>query len=381
MLTNKLHIISFDIPFPANYGGVIDVFCKLKWLHANGIEIYLHCFEYGRKHSTELEKYCKKVFYYKRKTGLLSNLSLLPYTVKSRISDELEKNLININAPILCEVLHTCYVLKNEKLKNRFKVYRHSNIEHEYYQGLAKAEKNILKKIFLLIEAFKLKRFEKIIQNANLILAVNENDAVYFKNKYPVVQTEYLPSFHTNTEVKINLNKSDFVLFHGNLSVAENIEAANCLINNVFLKINCKVIIAGLKPHAYLKALCDKHQHIQLIANPNEEEMIQLINEAQIHVLYTSQPTGLKLKLLNVLFSGKHIICNQNMLLGSGLVNNGSINVCETGAEFIESIQKLLPTNFTESDIKKRQDICHVFNNQANAIKLISLVFKEPKLT
>ncbi len=27
-----LHIISFDIPYPPNYGGVIDVFYKLKAL-------------------------------------------------------------------------------------------------------------------------------------------------------------------------------------------------------------------------------------------------------------------------------------------------------------------------------------------------------------
>lgn len=381
MLSKKLHIVSFDIPFPANYGGVIDVFYKLKWLHANGVEIYLHCFEYGREHSLELEKYCKKVFYYKRKTGLLSNLGLLPYTVKSRISDELEKNLVDIDAPILCEVLHTCYVLKNKKLKNRFKVYRHSNIEHEYYFALAKAEKSIFKKIFLLIEAFKLKRFEKTIAHANLILAVNENDTAYFKNKYPQVQTEYLPSFHANAEVSINLNPSDFVLFHGNLSVAENVEAACWLIKNVFSKTNSKAIIAGLKPGNELKNLCDKHKNIQLIANPTDEHLNGLIKEAQIHVLYTSQPTGLKLKLLNVLFSGKHLICNKNMLLGSGLVNNGSIHICENGSNFVELIEKLLPIPFTESDIKKRQDICHVFNNQENANKLISLVLKEPKST
>ena len=32
MTENHLHIISFDVPYPANYGGVIDVFYRVKAL-------------------------------------------------------------------------------------------------------------------------------------------------------------------------------------------------------------------------------------------------------------------------------------------------------------------------------------------------------------
>ena len=45
----KLHLISFDVPFPANYGGVIDVFYKINSLHKIGIQVILHCFQYGRE--------------------------------------------------------------------------------------------------------------------------------------------------------------------------------------------------------------------------------------------------------------------------------------------------------------------------------------------
>ena len=36
----KLHIVSFDVPFPPNYGGVIDVFYKLIELKKLGVEIH-----------------------------------------------------------------------------------------------------------------------------------------------------------------------------------------------------------------------------------------------------------------------------------------------------------------------------------------------------
>ena len=84
-----LHIVSFDIPFPADYGGVIDVFYKIKALHELGVVITLHCFEYGeRQPQKELENYCKNVFYYKRTRSILDLLSSQPFIVKSRENKE-----------------------------------------------------------------------------------------------------------------------------------------------------------------------------------------------------------------------------------------------------------------------------------------------------
>jgi hypothetical protein len=59
------------VPFPADYGGAIEEFYKIKSLHAAGVKIYLHCFVYsGRTKQKELEKYCEQVFYYERKRTL-----------------------------------------------------------------------------------------------------------------------------------------------------------------------------------------------------------------------------------------------------------------------------------------------------------------------
>lgn len=366
----RLHIISFDIPFPANYGGVIDVYYKLVWLHKLGVKIHLHCFEYGREHSKELEKVCEKVYYYNRKTHLASLLSLMPYTVQSRISKKLRKRLLKDDAPILCEVLHTCYILNDPAFAKRFKIYRHSNIEHDYYKGLAKVEKNFLKRLYLKTEAWKLKRFEKIVSHANLILAVNQNDANYYRKKFPKVKTEYLPSFHSNENVCIKAGMGNSILFHGNLSVAENSEAAKWLIHNVFSKISTRIIIAGLQPGEDLEKEIEKFDHIDLIANPSDAKMNELISTAHIHVLHTAQATGLKLKLLNVLFSGRHIICNHHMIEGSGVLVNSSINIANTPQEMLLKIEELRGISFSETFITARQELTQPFNNQTNAQKL-----------
>ena len=57
-----LQIISFNIPYPPNYGGVIDVYYKLKALHSAGVKVHLHCFEYGREIPEDLNKLCFEIY-------------------------------------------------------------------------------------------------------------------------------------------------------------------------------------------------------------------------------------------------------------------------------------------------------------------------------
>jgi hypothetical protein len=375
-MARYLNVVSFDVPFPANYGGVIDVYYKLLWLHKSGVKIYLHCFTYGRQPSSELEKLCEKVFYYNRKTGLASNFSLKPYTVVSRRSVELENNLLTNDHPILFEVLHTCYLLKDPRFKNRKKIYRHSNIEHHYYRELAKTEKNIIKGAYLRIEALKLRFFESILNHADLILAVNKKDTEYFQKKYPEVRSVYLPSFHPNTNLSVKPGKGDFILFHGNLGISENYEAAIWLIKNIFPHINFKIILAGLNPPQFLIDAVTKFEHIQIKESPNEEEMTQLIRNAQVHVLYTGQPTGLKLKLLNVLFKGRYIVCNEHMISGTGLLASKSLLICQSENEFVQRINECLHKEFIESMNREREEQIKHFDNSANIQKLITEVFE-----
>ena len=372
-MNTHLHIISFDIPYPANYGGVIDVFHKIRCLNAEGVKIILHCFEYGnRKSSPELEKLCEKVYYYKRNTSFFNQLSVLPFNVKSRISLELKQRLLQDNYPILFEVLHTCYLLNDSDLKNRIKLFRHSNIEHDYFLELAKAETSLLKKLYLRLEAFKLKHFEKHITNANYILSVSETDLLYFKNTYPQTPSIYLPSFHPYDDVTIKQGKGDYILYHGNLSISENHIAAHWLIDYVFSKISHPVIIAGLNPPQHLIDTIKLYPHIKLKQNCTEQEMQALIEDAQIHCLYTHQTTGLKLKLVNVLFSGRYILANTNMITGTNLAK--ACQVCDTPTAYISSINDFFNQSFSIDDIETRKQSTLSMSNSVKTKTLLRLI-------
>lgn len=374
MYEKNLHIISFSVPFPANYGGVIDVFYKLKALHKAGVNIHLHCFQYDRTAAIELEKFCVSVNYYPRKSGILSQLSILPYIVKSRQSDALLKNLLQDNYPILFEGLHSCFYLNHKQLRNRKLLYRESNIEHHYYYNLSKAEKNPIRKLYFLIESAKLLLFQKQLNNASKMLVVSQTDCDYLRRKFPVKDVVYIPSFHGNEEVVCLPGKSDYVLYHGNLSVSENAQAAHFLIEKVFKHISHKLIIAGLNPDEDLKKAIFIHSNIELIANPIQEKMDELISHAHINILITFQPTGLKLKLINTLFRGRYVIVNSNMLAGTGLKNLCIVK--ETAQEIQNAVKEYMENDFDMEQVQLRSNLLlSRFSDQSNAIQLIKEVF------
>ncbi len=366
-----LHIISFDIPFPANYGGVIDVFYKAKFLAEKGVKVHLHCFEYGRKPHKALEKIFHKVYFYERDISKKQVFKSIPYIVSSRASDQLEENLLKDDYPILMEGLHTTSILSNEKFKSRKKIVRAHNIEHEYYQHLAKAENDLFKRYYYSNEAGKLKRYEKILHKADRILAISENDRIHFCKYFDNV--DLIPAFHPFKTISSKLGKGTYVLYHGNLSVAENINAVNFLIEYVFNEINIPFYIAGLNPSKQLRNTINKMEHVHLIANPDDAHLQELIENAHINISVTAQKTGLKLKLLNNLYNGRFCLVNDKMLSGSKL--DDLCVIANNEATMKRKIKSLFKREFGAEIIAKRKAILDtIYNNGHNTDKLIDLL-------
>jgi hypothetical protein len=371
MMDKHLHIVSFDVPFPANYGGVIDVFFKIKEMSAKGIRIHLHCFEYGRLKSKELEDLCFSVNYYKRDISKKHFFKTLPYIVSSRSSEELVSNLLKDDYPILLEGLHTCQLLTEPQLTGRKISVRTHNIEHEYYMNLAQVETSFLKKYYLYNEAGKLKKYEEVLRNANQLIAISKNDERYFAGYFSKV--DFVPAFHPHKKVCIKGGKGEYALYHGNLSVAENFNAVKYLITNVFKDSPYPLKVAGLNPRTQLKNLIATCPNIELIANPTDEELFELINNAQLNVSITFQATGLKLKLLNMLYNGRFCIANSKMLSGTAL---DELCIVANDADAIKrKIKELWKRPFTKREIEyRRQKLSMLYNNGHNVDKLIDLI-------
>jgi hypothetical protein len=375
-LETALQIVAFNIPYPPDYGGVIDIFYKVKALFECGISVHLHCFEYDRPQASELEKYCTKIFYYKRKNGIRFQFLAKPYIVITRVNNQLLSNLSENQFPIIFEGLHTCYYLGHPMLSKHLKLVRTHNVEHDYYQNLAHSEPNLFKKVYYRMEACKLKRFENILKNASHLLCISPNDNFYFDQHYG--HSHFIPAFHPFSEIKSQTGRGKYILFHGNLSVSENIQAIEYLIKHVFSKIAWKVIIAGKNPIPRLEDRILQYPNIQLIPNPELEQMETLIRDSHICLIPTFQDTGLKLKLLASLFSGRFCVTNTPMVHKTGLEH--LCHIADTSDEMIGLINKLFDQDFPLAEIEKRKIILEdAFSNRRNAMKIIQIMGNDAK--
>jgi hypothetical protein len=167
------------------------------------------------------------------------------------------------------------------------------------------------------------------------------------------------------------------MLFHGNLSVSENYNAALWFLHEVAPQCELPLIIAGLNPPEKLINKVKQTPNSQIIANPSEKELATLIQQSCINLLFTQQATGLKLKLLNVLFNSKFIICNQNMLEGTDIIATGGLFIANTNQEFINYIEELKNKTFGQEEILERSKQIAQFSNQTNIELLMKLCFNE----
>lgn len=371
-LDKHLHIISFDVPYPPDYGGVIDVFYKLKALHEEGVKIHLHCFEYGRGEKKELERYCEKVFYYKRKANKHLLFNSLPYIVSSRKSDELVSNLARDHSAILFEGLHCCFHLNDERLRNRKKIVRMHNIEHTYYANLAKVERNFFRRKYFENESAKLKKFESILTSADLVAAISPSDTAELQERFN--NTKNIMAFHPHDQIEIREGTGNFILYHASLAVGENNRAAIYLVNEIFNDMQQPLVIAGNGASDELREAIKGKNNISLKENISTQEIYRLVREAQINILPTFQATGIKLKLLSALYSGRHCVVNSPMVANTGLET--LCHIADSPDEMKEVIQRLMNVSFSTDEKEKRGEILsRNFSNKTNARKLIGLIY------
>ncbi|MCC7524379.1 MAG: glycosyltransferase [Chitinophagaceae bacterium] len=375
-MEKQLHIVCLDVPYPPDYGGVFDLYYKLKYLCEAGVIIHLHSFAYGRGRQDALKQYCHSVHYYKRSNGWWNLLSRIPYIVGSRSAPELLNNLTRDDFPVLLEGVHCTFWLYKGRLNGRKVILRLHNVEFEYYHHLANHSFSVFQKIYYRVESWLLRRYEKkIASSVDSVVTVSVRDADTYRQLSGKPGAFYLPVFTPWNSVVCREGKGTYCLYHGNLSVSENEQVALWLVKHVFSTLTMiPLILAGKNPSPVLKKTVQLYSHITLIENPSQEAMQQLIEEAQIHLLPSFSSTGIKLKLLHALFCGRHCIVNKAMVADTGLEE-----ACIMAADATEmkyAIQTFFSQPFSIEAIQFRQALLNNhYNNATNAEQLIKKIW------
>lgn len=372
-MNHHLHIVCLDTPWPADYGGAIDMMNRIVLMKKMGIAVHLHYFSYNERGTpNELNQFCESIHVYERKTGKRGLSAKLPYIVASRINEDLVKNLEKDNYPILLEGIHCTGILPQLDLQQRKVVVRMHNDESEYYRELARAEHSLWKKFYFKRESRLIDRYTKQLPGECTYACISEEDVKRLANNDRLHTIKYLPAFPSWQKVTGETGIGNLCLYHGNLSVPENEEAALWLLRNVFTRIRKPFVIAGKKPSKRLLKMAHLYQHTCLVADPSDTELNDLIRKAHINILpsFNKHMTGMRLKLLHVLFEGRHCLVNEPMVRGTGL--EGACHIATTADSFASVIMQLYHQPFTGEEIDLRRRLLgDTYDNEKNCREFI----------
>ncbi|MFN9955172.1 MAG: glycosyltransferase family 1 protein, partial [bacterium] len=118
---------------------------------------------------------------------------------------------------------------------------------------------------------------------------------------------------------------------------------------------NHLIVIAGKHPPSWMMRESSRYKNVRLIPDPDQAKLDTLVRDAQVHILPAMQTSGVKLKLVNALFSGRHLLCNAEMVAGTGL--DPFCHLAESGKYFLEKAELLMQEPFTASHILERKKL------------------------
>lgn len=370
MSDKTLHIVSFDNPYPPNYGGVIDVFYKIKALSEIGYTIHLHCFVKEIPLAfDELKQLCKSVSFYEVTKNPFHFLSALPFSVISRSDSRLGENIAKIDAPILFEGLKTTCLVYDVRLQKHRKFLRLHNIEHNYYKGIAKSEEGFFKKMTLYWESWKYRKYEFVNAAFDKVFTLSEFENDYTQAKFH--NAGYIPVFHGNKVVSNLDGFGKYAFYHGDLSTSDNRKAVAFLVG-VFAAIpEYKLLIASGSNETFVKNLIGTYSNIEFVQLTDFNQLQQLLNDAHINICWSFQKSGTKLKLINSLFNSRHCIINEN-IIDDGIVSQLCFNANDK-AQLISAVKELLVKPYTATEFRKEILETHL-NDIRNAILMDEII-------
>jgi hypothetical protein len=229
-----------------------------------------------------------------------------------------------------------------------------------------------LRRWYFRMESKRLHQYQLNFDNSRTSLFMSTTDELRLKEMYGWMHTDFIPCFLPWQHPEILPGQGEYCLYQGNLSVSENIRAVEWLIKEVFKGREWPLLIAGKNAPAGLKRLIEQQPHMKLIENPDDQQMEELIRNAQVNVLPSFNETGVKLKLLHALFRGRFVITNQMGVAGSGLTK-GYI-LAETAMEFRKAIEEVIFRPVEETDMEQRKQDLALYDNQKNAARLSELL-------
>ncbi|MEM6722609.1 MAG: glycosyltransferase family 4 protein, partial [Bacteroidota bacterium] len=260
--------------------------------------------------------------------------------------------------------------LDHPALKARKKLVRAHNIEWQYYKNLQQLERALIPKLYAALEWRKLIKWDQKLRLADHLLTISKRDQSHYSQLNPRAQLIF--PFHGNAQTAHRFEAEPYVLFHGDLSIGDNVAVAQFLIDQL-KDGDYELVLAGRAPKKELRQRIQKVEKVRLVANPDGAAMKALIQKAKVNVLWSFQTAGMKLKLVNALFQGRFIVANEHILNGTPVEE--TCLKANSPIELREQITYSMQHSWTKEMQEKRNNLLRdQFDDRANAFKIKNLL-------
>lgn len=371
----KILWVSIETPFPANTGGRLGIWNRLKRLAAEHEIYYFYTYDKeDEAYIPELEELCTQVVSVRRtkSIGLIGRMIEYPYTVASRCMPELEKaildcveengiELINVDFP------HMCAVVRKAADKYQIPVVLNEhNIEWKVYRQISRSAASVLKRIAYGVDSWRLKWYEerivKKLKPAGITFVSRENMAEYADWMAPSYAKLKLVPVGIDTDVKCAAADPNVknIAFFGKMNYEPNMEGAMWFAQEIFPLIkrsvpDAKLYLVGRDPADSVTALSSE----DVIVTGTVPEVRSYYENANLVVIPLLHGDGVKIKLLEAISYGRQIVSTSKGVEGTDFATNALIPTADQAEQFAQLCVERLrtPEQFSE-EADKAFDYC-----------------------
>ena len=314
MNTNKYFVRSEDIPidYLAKTGiEFINVDLRIKWVKALANLI--------TNRSYHIERFISHVF-------------------RTRLIEILKKDEFDI---IQFEMLYTTpYLDTARKYSKARMIFRAHNIEHLIWERIAETSSGLPKKFYLHHLVKTLKKYElSVIPRFDGIAAITENDAEFFRNYNSQVIAIPFGIDLTDYPVPIAYQGPVSLFSIGAMNWIPNAEGIRWFLENVWPDIHkqfplLKYHIAGREMPSWMQEF--KYENV--VIEGEVADAMEFMHQHTIMIVPLFSGSGIRIKIIEGMASGKTIISTTIGAEGIGYRNRENILIADQPCEFFEMI-------------------------------------------
>jgi len=254
---------------------------------------------------------------------------------------------------------------------------RTHNAEHLIWQRIIANESNAIKCRYLLLQAARLKKFEKqVLQSVDAIVPITEVDKIYFEKWGIHASFHVSPTGVQLQQYKINHQEElPYSVFHfGSMDWMPNEEAVLWFVNNIWEKVLQKMPQA--KFYIIGKGISQK---VASLNKPNVivvgkiESAEKVYHHYNVMIVPLLSGSGMRIKMIEGMAYGKSIVSTSVGAEGIAITSDKNCLVADSPDGFANAVIELLANSEKRNTLQKeaRNFIEQNFENNSIVKKLV----------